>query len=80
LGANFLHLGADVHLLELALQVVLIQVEVVTSENVAVDSCVYAEQIGAVLACLSMRNYLLVPGDMGRNKFHIVGGFKVRKF
>jgi len=59
--------------------VVLIQVEVVTSENVAVDSCVDAVEIDAVLARLSMRDYLLVPGDMGRNKLHGVGGLQVRK-
>lgn len=53
---------------------VLIKVEVITSENVAVDSCVDGVEIGAVLARLSMRDYLFVPGDMGRNKLHGVGG------
>jgi len=60
------------HRLQLAVQVILVQIEVVASEDVAVRTRVNREEVGTFLTGLTVSDDLLVPCHMFRDEPHLI--------
>lgn len=52
------------HLFELTVQVVLVHVEVVTCEDVAINTRINRVKVGTLLSSLAMSDNLLIPCDV----------------
>jgi len=67
-----LNLVADQHFLQLACQVRLVHVEVVSAENAPVHACVATEQVSALLcALLVVSHYHFQASNVSRYELHI---------